>query len=258
MSIADSIRDEWHIRQLQAVETLADDLVALGVLPAKDATKALAAAERASHAVSLSASYQRHVEAEATRAGDDLAADDNLDLAAVIGAINLPSQETVDVTLARVWNRNTTDARNIAFANVHAAPGKLTERFDGVADEVLSIAAELGDVTDPQQALDAGLADQWQRLMQLKGELNGLTQLRTTLRSFGLIAEPTGSDAGWHWNMRHEYPQGEFKRASDRRAVDQGRALLILTAKCRPYCPASRAEAKATADAASRARQQEG
>ena len=44
--------------------------------------------------------------------------------------------------------------------------------------------------------------------------MNVLIELRTELRSFGLIPEAQPYNSGWHWDLRHEYPAGRFKPRS--------------------------------------------
>ncbi|WP_461418321.1 hypothetical protein [Gordonia sp. GN26] len=250
MAIANTNRYDYDLSMLEAVDRLSDALVNLGVLTAKNAAKAHAAVQRARHAQTLSAQYSHHVETSAISAGDQLFDTNELDLSAVLETIDLPSAEHVDAVLDRVWHRNATEARTHAFGNIGSAPAKLTERFDELSDEVLAIAAELGDITTPQQALDADKAAEWQRLMALKDENNALADLRTHLRSFGLIPAPAGYNSGWHWNYRHDSAIDALNRAHERKTADEGRALLIWAAKQRPYCPASAAEAKATLEAA--------
>ncbi|MBM7279301.1 hypothetical protein JTZ10_16245 [Gordonia rubripertincta] len=250
MAIANTDRYDYDLSMLEAVDKLSDSLVNLGVLTAKNAAKAHAAVRRARHAQTLSTQYSQHVETAAISAGDQLFDTDELDLSSVLEIISLPSTEHVDAVLDRVWLRNAAEARTHAFGNIGSAPARLTERFDELSDEVLAIAAELGDITTPQQALDADKAPEWQRLMALRDEYNALADLRTHLRSFGLIAAPAGYNTGWHWNYRHETEVGAAKLAQERKTTDEGRALLIWVAKQRPYCPAASAEAKATLEAA--------
>ena len=241
--------------RLSAVDQCVDDLEALGVITAKDAQAARSAAARASNAVMLSNQYTRHAETVAEHVGQSLAAVDDLSIDTVLAETTLADPNIIDATLRSVWNKSTKDARAAAFHNMSKVPAALTERFDAVSDEVLEIAAKLGTISTPQQAIDAGLVDEWQKLMELKGEFWGLVNVRSTLRSFYLIPGPTEYAAGWFWNQRIESPLGAFKAANEKQASDEGRALLVTVARCRPYCPATEAEAKATLEAANRGEQ---
>ncbi|GAB2649617.1 hypothetical protein GCM10027169_15740 [Gordonia jinhuaensis] len=237
--------DEYLTRHLNAVDQLTDRLVTLGVTTAKNAAKAHEHSHRAHEAARLSARYSDHVEAEAVRIGETLATREELTIGAVAESLSaLPDPHLADIALAKTWNMHVTAARDLAFSNVAAAPAKLSEAFDRVSDETLSVAAKLGDVDTAQAALDAGLADEWQHLTALIREHDALARLRSDLRSYGLIAAPYGADTGWQWGYRQEPSASAMKRGNERKPFDGGRALAIANAKARPYCPASRAEAK--------------
>lgn len=248
LNIHDTIRS-----QLSAVDANVDRLETLGVISATDADKARAAVARAQRAETLSVQYNTHIESSAEEAGRNLADVDDLDIETVIGSNALPDPDTVDITLGAIWNKATHTARAAAFRNNTKIPAALTERFDAVANEVLEIAAKLGVIETPQEAIDAGLTKEWQRLMGLKAEYNELSTFRTDLRSYYLIPGPNEYNGGWQWAQRTEYPLGSFKNALAKKAGgDEGRALLILTARCRPYCPADKQEADEVLKAAVR------
>lgn len=236
-------------QQLAAIDALVAPLERVGLVTKKDAETARAAAKRAHHALTLAATYTDHVTRTATSAGEALADRDDLTIDAVVASAILSNPIVVDATLAATWQANVDTARAAAFKRVRDFPTKLSELFDHVSDQVIDIASQLGDVDTPQAALDAGLSDPWQQLMALKADMNALIELRTELRSFGLIPESQPFNSGWQWDLRHEYPAGRFKRAYDQAAVDQGRELLILTARCRPYVPADATEAKTVLEA---------
>ena len=180
----------------------------------RDAETARSAAKRAHHALTLAATYTDHVTRTATSAGEALADRDDLTIDAVVASAILPNPIVVDATLAATWQANVDTARAAAFKRVREFPTKLSELFDNVSGQVIDIAAQLGDVDTPQAVLDAGLGEPWQKLMALKQEMNVLIELRTELRSFGLIPEAQPYNSGWHWDLRHEYPAGRFKPRS--------------------------------------------
>ena len=237
------------VEQLAAVDNTVDDLVILGVLPAKDADQAKAASQRAHRADKLARDYPQHVRTVAVAAGRKLADVDDLTIEQVIGAVALPQPETIDVACAAVWNEAVTEARRIAFAHVTDAPAKLTARMTAIADEYnTKLRPKLSSIPNADAAISAGLVNEWTRVGQLQAEYKALTNLRDKLRSYRLIPAGAGYNGGGgaHWNFRERLDSYVLKRAAEaNERGDNGRALFDQAMQSEPYVPASDREANA-------------
>uniref|UniRef100_UPI003D8D4570 hypothetical protein n=1 Tax=Gordonia sp. B7-2 TaxID=3420932 RepID=UPI003D8D4570 len=241
---------DFQIRQAAAVTATLDGLETLGAVTAKDAKAARAAIARADHAQALSRTYETHVAAAVAAAGDQLTHTDDLTLGAVLDAVQAPSAETVDGALYVVWAANVKAARNLAFANKAKVPGLLNEQFDAIATRTAEVLSKLGPNTTAVQAIDRGLTVEFREVDTLRAAYEGACELRSTLRSYGIIPGGDGYSSGWSWNFRKEFTAGAFKRAGEQ--PDPARARFLVAIAHEPYCAASEAEARAVLEAAQR------
>lgn len=248
-------------RDRTLINSYSDQLAQLGVLTAEESESIethLAAADEAQY-VLAEVEHRRKdaLDAAAWKLADDITFEK---LSAAV--VKLPLNQDIHDLALTVWRRHIEAAKTIVRAGFGAVPEALTARLDDNAARGLAAAEALTGITTAQQAIGAGLVDEWTSLQQAEAEYDAVVGLVSELRwgqsergNTPLIpARPMHdrSEASkWAWDFRTPPRQAVIPGIRHSGYTDaERRAIQIAKWEAGPYCPASKAEVDAVLAAA--------
>lgn len=235
------------VQQLNSVVQMAEPLNALGLLADDELDAALALIQVAHAATTASQEFEAERRETLRSAAEAMVDDAELSTKTISDAIqDLAPADDVDAVTEHAYRTAVARARALTFSKVGQAAELLNDQMQEVVTEVREIAPRLAGIDTAQQAMNAGVVEDWQRLTQLQDRFNGIRDVVSKLRAYNLIPSPRdGRDDPAAWNTRRPIREYTHSRTVERgkKLGDDGRSSFLLQIEREPYVPTSRDEA---------------